>query len=154
MDLVRICEIPTCRMVSSGIGKLGSPKFRRFEEWFRRFPQPLCPHDYLYWEGEWPEIGGFHWLYLHEDGMEVPEEFRVVDFRGGLYAVVTGTETELSHAEELATISRFARLNHLLLDRSRPELLNIITPPVAAAVMNFRQMDYYVPVKPVEKYRE
>ena len=141
-------------MVSSGIGKFGDKKFACFEAWFRGLPQPLCPHDYLYWEGEWPEIGGFHWLYVYEDGMKVPEEFKVVDFRGGLYAVVTSTETEQSHAEELAAITRFVRLNHLQLDRSRTELLNVITPPAAAAVMSFRQMNYYVPVKPVEKYGE
>jgi AraC family transcriptional regulator len=34
MELVRIYEIPDCKMVSSGIGMFGEEKFERFNNWF------------------------------------------------------------------------------------------------------------------------
>lgn len=32
---------------------------------------------------------GFHWLYMYEDGMCIPKEFDIIDFRVGLYAFAT-----------------------------------------------------------------
>ena len=35
----------------------------------------LFPKDFLFWDGS-----GFHWVYMFEEGMDVPEEFDIIDF--------------------------------------------------------------------------
>ena len=89
MQGVRIYEIPDCRMVSSGTGQFGEEKFDRFSEWFSTLPGSTFPKDYLFWNGE-----GFEWLYLYEEGMEVPEGYEIVPFKGGLYAVATDIDQQ------------------------------------------------------------
>ena len=83
MESVRIYEIPDCKMVSSGIGMFGEENFERFLAWMSTQPQSIFPRAFLFWDGEWGVSGGFHWLYLYEEGMEVPDGCSVVDFRGG-----------------------------------------------------------------------
>lgn len=82
MESVRIYEMPDCRMVKSGSGLFGESALERFEAWMDRQPKGMFPRDYLSFDGK-----GFVWYYLYEDGMDVPEEFEIVDFPGGLYAV-------------------------------------------------------------------
>ena len=41
------------------------------------------------WDDSDPGQTGFHWLYTYREGTEVPEDFEIVDFCGGLYAVAT-----------------------------------------------------------------
>ena len=98
MHAVRIIEIPDCKMVSSGIGNFGEEKFGRFNDWFSSLPRTIWPRDYMFWDGEPGVSGGLHWLYLYEDGMEVPAEFAIIDFKSGLYAIATDidqrTDTE------------------------------------------------------------
>ena len=65
MELVRIYEMPDCKMVSSGIGMFGGEKFDRFEKWFNALPRAMHPKDFLFWDGEWQVSGGFHWLYMY-----------------------------------------------------------------------------------------
>ncbi len=84
MQSVRIYEMPACKMVSSGTGMFGEGKFNLFDEWLSSQKKGLFPKDFLFWAGE-----GFIWLYMYEDGMNVPNEFEIVDFQGGLYAVAT-----------------------------------------------------------------
>lgn len=142
MQSIRIYEMPDCKMVSSGTGMFGEGKFHLFEEWFSSQKRGLFPKDFLYWAGE-----GFVWLYLFEDGMAVPPELEIVDFQGGLYAVATGidqkTDKELMNKE----MDKFLDENGFERDTSRPELGNIITPPLAQEIMGYEQMDYYTPIK-------
>ena len=35
----------------------------------------LFPRDFLFWDGN-----GFHWVYMYEEGMNVPTEFDIIDF--------------------------------------------------------------------------
>lgn len=142
MQSVRIYEMPSCKMVSSGIGMFGEEKFERFNEWFSKQIRGLFPKDFLFWEGT-----GFHWLYTYEDGMEVPEEFDIIDFQGGLYAVATDidqkTDTELMKKE----VDEFLDINGFERDATRPEMGNIITSPMAQEIMGYEQMDYYTPIR-------
>ena len=142
MQSVRIYEMPNCKMVSSGIGMFGEEKFERFDEWFSKQKRGLFPKDFLFWDGT-----GFHWLYMYEEGMEVPAEFDIIDFPGGLYAVATDidqkTDTELMRKE----VDEFLSANGLERDTSRLELGNIITSPTIREIMGYEQMDYYTPVK-------
>ena len=90
---------------------------------------------------------GFAWLYLYEDGMDVPKEFEIIEIQGGLYAVATdidqSTDKELMNTE----VDQFLSENGFVRDISRPELGNIITSPLAKTIMGYEQMDYYIPIK-------
>lgn len=142
MQSIKIYEMPDCKMVSSGKGMFGEEKFNRFEEWFSSQKRGLFPKDFLF-GGE----DGFTWLYMLEDGMNVPPEFEIVDFKGGLYAVATDidqkTDTELMNAE----VNKFLSENGFERDDLRPQLGNIITSPLAQEIMGYEQMDYYFPIK-------
>ncbi len=146
MHLIRIYEIPTCKMVSSGIGMFGEEKFDLFDKWLSAQPRSVFPKDYLFYDktdaGE-----GFHWLYLYEDGMTVPDEFDVIDFKGGLYAVATDMDEGTDKNAMNKAIQEFIHANGFEFDTTRPELGNVITPPSVAEVMGYNQMDYYYPIK-------
>ena len=151
METVRIYEIPDCKMVSSGIGKFGEGKLERFSEWFSSLqPKAIFPQDFLFWDGEWQVSGGFHWLHVYTEGMEVPEEFDVIDFKGGLYAVVTDIDGQPNEGAMEAR-DEFLQSHNLELDKSRAELCTIITPQTATAILGYMQMDYWTPIKPNKK---
>ncbi len=143
MQGVRIYGMPDCKVVSSGIGMFGEGKFERFEAWFSAQPQGLFPRDFLFQEGT-----GFHWVYLYEDGMEVPAEFDVIDFPGGLYAVATDRDGKTDIEAMNAEVDAFLAQNGFQRDSTRKELGNIITPPLAQKTIGYSQMDYYFPIRP------
>ena len=142
MQKVRVLEMPDCCMVSSGIGMFGEERFEAFEAWMSSQKRSLFPKDFLFWEQT-----GFHWLYLYEEGMTVPEEFEIVDFTGGLYAVTTGIDQQTDRKAMESEIDRFLNENGFERDASRPELGNIITSPLAKQALGYEQMDYYTPIK-------
>lgn len=142
MQSVRIYEMPDCRMVSSGIGMFGDERFEVFDRWMSRQERGLFPKDFLFWDQT-----GFHWVYMYEDGMSVPSELALIDFKGGLYAVATGIDQKTDRERMNAEVDRFLGENGLERDPSRPELGNIITSPLAREIMGYEQMDYYTPVK-------
>jgi AraC family transcriptional regulator len=146
METVRIYEIPDCKMVSSGIGMFGEEKFGRFNAWFSSLPRSVFPRDFLFWDGEYGVSGGFHWLYLYDDSTSVPDEFAVIDFKGGLYAVVTDIDQK-DNTGAMKARDEFLASHGLEIDRSRPELGNIITSPLGEKALGYNQMDYYTPVK-------
>ena len=142
MQSVRIYEMPACKMVSSGIGMFGEENFNIFEKWLSSQKRSLFPKDFLYWAGE-----GFVWLYMYEDGMNVPKEFKIIDFKGGLYAVATDIDQKTDKKLLNTEMNKFLSENGLEHDTSRTELGNIITSPLAKEIMGYEQMDYYLPIK-------
>lgn len=142
MQNVRVYEMPDCKMVSSGVGMFGEEKFETFNERMSSQKRGLFPRDFLFWDG-----GGFHWIYIYEDGMNVPEGFDIIDFKGGLYAVATGIDQQTDMDFMNAEIDKFLNDNGFERDASRSELGNIITSPLAQEIMGYEQMDYYTPIK-------
>ena len=142
MQSVRSYEMPACKMVSFGTGMFGEGKLNLFDEWLSSQKRGLFPKDFLFWAGE-----GFVWLYMYEDGMNVPNEFEIVDFQGGLYAVATDIDQKTDKGLMDAEIDRFLSENRFERDTSRSELGNIITSPLAKEIMGYEQMDYYIPIK-------
>lgn len=142
MQSIRICEMPDCKMVSSGIGMFGEEKFNRFEEWFSLQKRSLFPKDFLYCEGD-----GFNWLYIFEDNMSVPSEFEIIDFQGGLYAITTDIDQQTNMEFMKAEVDKFLSENGFERDESRPELGNIITSLLVHEIMGYEQMNYYTPIK-------
>ena len=146
MELVRIIEIPDCKMVSSGIGMFGEEKFDNFANWFGSLPSRIFSFDFLFYEGEGQSFKGMHWLYLYEEGMDVPKEYDIIDFKGGLYAIATAIDGQ-SNAEAVKARDAFLESHGFEIDPSRPELGNIITSALANKALGYNQMDYYTPVK-------
>lgn len=144
MQGIRIYEIPACKMVSSGVGMFGEEKLERFDQWFSTLPRGIFPRDFLFWDAA---AGGFQWLYQYEEGMQVPSEFQVIDFQGGLYAVATDVDQNTDEAAMAAGVDQFLQAHGLERDLSRPQLGNVITSPRAEKILGFLQMDYYIPVK-------
>ena len=142
MQSVRIYEMPKCKMVSSGIGMFGEGKLEKFMEWFSLQKRSMFPKDFLFWD-----VSGFHWLYMYEDGMDVPEEFNIIDFEGGLYAVATDIDQKTNMDLMKQEVDSFLSRNGLERDDSRQELGNIITSPTVKKILGYEQMDYYTPVK-------
>ncbi len=144
MESVRIYEIPACRMVSSGSGMFGDGVLEKFMEWMDGQKRSMFPKDFLWFDGR-----GFVWYYLYEDGINVPDEFEIVDFAGGLYAVGTGIdEDEADAVRTKAEIDAFIEKSGCFeKDPTRAELGNIITSGAAQKAMGYCQMDYYTPVR-------
>lgn len=147
MQAIRIYEMPDCKMVSSGIGMFEEGKFDRFERWFSAQPRGLFPRDFLF-SDEGPDGSGFHWLFMYEEGMDVPEEFEIIDFPGGLYAVATDIDQKTDAAAMGKEVDAFLAASGFERDESRKMLGNIITPPIAQQILGYMQMDYYTPIKP------
>lgn len=102
----------------------------------------FVPKRFLFWEGS-----GFHWVYMYEEGMNVPAEFDIIDFKGGLYAVATGIDQQTDRDLMNTEVDKFLSENGFERDISRPELGNIITSSLAQEIMGYEQMDYYTPIK-------
>ena len=142
MQSIRIYEMPSCKMVSSGIGMFGEEKFDRFNQWLSSQERGLFPKDFLFFEN-----GGFHWVYMYDEGMDVPEEFEIIDFKGGLYAVATDIDQKTDTEQMKIEVDLFLKESGFERDDSRPELGNIITTPLIKSILGSEQMDYYTPIK-------
>ena len=147
MQNVRIFEIPDCKMVSSGIGMFGDGTLEKFDAWMSELPRSIYPMDFLYWDSSDKEKQGFHWIYLYAPGMNVPEEFPVIDFHGGLYAVTTDIDQQTDMDAMNAELDEFLKKNGFERDEARPSLGNIITSPRAKETLGYEQMDYWTPIK-------
>lgn len=150
MQNVRIYDMPDCKMVSSGITMFGEERMTQFADWFSSQPRTIFPHNFLTFDSD-GEKSGFVWLYLYQDGMEVPEMFDVVDFKGGLYAVTTDIDQHTDMDALYAGLNLFLSENHLQRDPSRKDLGNIIGTPAVREILGYDQMDYYTPVKRKEE---
>ena len=136
MQNIRIIKIPKFKMVSSGIGMFGEENLETFSEQFSNSPGTIYPKDFLYWDET-----GFCWLYLYDESLSPPDKFEIVDFEGGLYSVATDIEDMKKEIDEFLCKNGFER------DKSRYELGNIITSPLARKTLGHEQMDYYFPIK-------
>lgn len=142
MENIRIIQFGTCKMVTSGIGLFGDPNFVQFEKFMKQAKNNTpYPHDFLSGAD-----GKFEWYYLYEEGMDTMG-LDVVDFDGGLYAVVCGIDAQ-SNKEEMAAVKKFLETSHFEQDNSRRFLGNVIPlSDKGKAALGYAQMDYYVPIK-------
>jgi hypothetical protein len=144
MENVRIYEILACKMVASQCGMFGDGKLESFNDWFSAFPRPIFPKDFMFFD---QSQGGFIWYYIYSDGMHIPDEFKIIDFPGGLYAVASEVDGQDS-SEVIKEIKNFIEEKGCFEeDTTRTYLGNIPTPPSASKAMGYEQMDYYVPIK-------
>lgn len=141
MELIRIIEIPDCKMVTSGVGMFGNENFTRFGELLSSLGPTLYPQDFLAGVD-----GGLEWFLLYREGMDTLG-LDVVDFKGGLYAVVCGIDAQ-SNAEEMAAVEAFIEGHNVEHDPTRPCLGHIITNSASAKeALGYEQMDYFTPIR-------
>lgn len=144
MEYIRLQYFPACRMVTSGKGFFGDENFSRFEKLLAKEQRTSpYPQDFLTGNEQWME-----WLYLYRDGMDT-FGMDVIDFPGGLYAVVCGIDAQ-SNAAEMAAVAEFMEKYGLERDNSRPDMGNIVGNRETQAVLGYEQMDYWTPVKKKE----
>lgn len=144
MENIRIIEMPRCKIVSSQCGVFGDGRLEKFDEWFSSFPKEMFPKDFLWYD---KEQNGCVWFYIYDESMDVPKDFNITDFEGGLYAVITGIDGN-DTTEVISTVKKFIRENDKIEeDITREYLCNVITPPTATEILGYNQMDYYAPIK-------
>lgn len=149
MQNVRIYEMPDCKMVSSGITMFGEERMDKFMAWHETQPRSIFPNDFLTFDSDGEKFGML-WMVFYQEGMEVPEEFEIIDFKGGLYAVFTDIDQRTDMDACNIEVDAFLAANNLQRDPSRKDLGNIITSPAAKELLGYEQMDYYAPVKAKE----
>ena len=146
MQAVRVLWMPPCRMASSGKGMFGQDKFDRFMAWMDGQERGLHPRDYLCGDED-----GLEWLYELSEGMQAPPEMEVIKFSGGLYAVTTDIDQRTDIEDMARAVDAFLEAHGLERDASRREMGHIISAPEVSAILGYEQMDYYAPVKKIEK---
>lgn len=149
MQTVRIIFFPDCKMVSSGFGSFGEPNFALFQEWFGKqtvYPS-LYSYDFLSDCGG--ASSGMQWMYIYNEHMEVPDKLKIIDFKGGYYAVVTAIDCDAPSYEcAMAARDEYLRANGLEFDTSRWQLGHILTGyPLVKDIFGAGQMDYWMPIK-------
>ena len=97
--------------------------------------------------GVWKQTKCGITIYLYEDGMSVPEEFAIINFKGGLYAVTTDIDQKTDMDTMNAEIDAFLMENGFERDKTRPDLGNVITSPRVKETMGYEQMNYWTPIK-------
>ena len=143
MQAVRIIEIPSCKVVSSGIGMFGDEGFDKFDAFISSLPSTMYSRDFLFEDG-----GGLHWVLVYDDRMNIPDGLAVIDFAySGLYAVTTDIDGRTDIAAMDKELHAFLHENGFEQDESRPRTGNVITPKQAEEVLGYSQMDYFMPIK-------
>ena len=103
--------------------------------------------DFLFWDSSDPEKQGFNWLYVYEEGMDVPNDLKIIDFKGGLYAVANDIDQRTDMDAMRIAVDEFLNENGFERDPSRSDLGNIITTPLIKETLGYDQMDYWAPIK-------
>jgi AraC family transcriptional regulator len=144
MEKVRIYDFPKCKMVSSGIIR---PE--RFLKWAAALPRQIFPRYFFYVVGDdgyFPVRCG---MCIYENGMDVPDEFDIIDFKGGLYAVTTFDVERDSNQKQYEILNEFCKAYNCEFDNTRDELRSIYTTPKTKKVLGYEQMDIYTPIRQV-----
>ena len=148
MENVRIYDMPACKMVVSPCGMFGDGTLDSFFEWFTKLPRTMFPRDYLWFN---KEKGGFSWYLIYDETITVPDEFSIIDFPGGLYAVATDIDGQDDTPARNAIKDFINKTGCFEEDTSREMLGNVITSPSASEAMGYNQMDYYTPIRVITK---
>ena len=156
-DAVRIIELPASKMIWSGICPSSESKddetIRRFSEWCFAHDElrkdRFYARDFLWHD---TQAHGFAWGLAVT---EVPEDtggWEVIDFPGGLFAVVNYNceEGERGAVDAYYGIKKWVEKSGCFaMDEGagRYVMWNMINPEAAAAAMGYGQCDQYVPIR-------
>ena len=152
-NAVRIIELPACKMIWSGVCKDGantmeSPQLRKFNEWWT--VQDKLRSDRFY-------ARDFMWHDSYAGGMawglavaKIPDDtggYEVIDFPGGLYAVVNYSDNAegayMSIKKWIEESGCFVADN----SASRHFMWHFISTEGAKDAMGYYQYDFYFPIR-------
>ena len=156
-DAVRIIELPACKMVWSGICPKSESKndetIRRFNEWFpaqdKLRKDRFYARDFLWHD---TQVNGFAWGLAVA---EVPEDtggWEVIDFPGGLFAVVNYNcvEGDRGPVDAYYGIEKWVEKSGCFaMDEGagRYVMWHMFNPNAAYEAMGYGQCDQYVPIR-------
>ncbi len=147
---IRIVELPTCRMVTSGV-KQGN-NHRKFDKMWGKLDvkrkDRFFPRDFMWWD---KRSNGPVWWYAVEDWITEADTsgFKFVDFDGGMYATVIVPDFDYNEAlrayngikDWIAKHENFAldeRLGH--------ETMWHVTGPDITDLLGYTQVEYFFPI--------
>jgi hypothetical protein len=149
-NAVRIVELPSCKMVSSG--PLDSfEMFIRFHDWFSEYDKlhgdRFYPHNFMWTDTD----GKMVWNYAVPEIHTETDGFAIIDFAGGLYAASISVDADgEDHDKVLDGIKEWVSASGCFeLDEtsSRRSLGTITSPENIKDVMGYDQMDLLFPIK-------
>jgi hypothetical protein len=144
---IRILELPSARMATSGNRSL-----EEFDAWWSELDKTrkdkFFPRDFMWFDAESEKLV---WYYALPPDADDPEEFDVVDFVGGLYAVAISKDEDDADGERVyAGIKKWVEDSGVFeVDENprRHSMFHVVTPDEAYKAMGFRQLDIFVPIK-------
>ena len=156
-NAVRIIELPACKMVWSGVYKdasndADSSLLKRYEKWMTA--QDALRRDRFYSRDfMWYDIGagGLAWGLAVVKTPEDTGGYDVIDFPGGLYAVVNYADNDAEGAHKhiqkwIEDSGCFASDDNA----NRHFMWHFISTEAAKAAMGYYQYDFYFPIRIVE----
>lgn len=143
---VRVVELPACRMATSKGHTLSE-----FNQWWSALDQArkdrFFPRDFMYFDAK---AGELVWLFALPEGASA-DEYDVIRFAGGLYAVAISKDNDDADGERVLNgIKAWVKTTGAFADDesdARPTLFHVVTPNAAFEKMGYRQLDIYLPVK-------
>ena len=148
---VRIVELPSCRMVTSGV-KNGD-NHKRFEKMWKKLDKKrkdrFFPRDFMWYD---ERTGKMVWWYAIEE--LVTEEdtagFKIIDFEGGVYA--TMIVPDFGYSEALRAYNSLntwvAEHDNFELDeRQGHKALWHVTKPDTRKLLGYRQVEYFFAIR-------
>ena len=151
---VRIIELPACKMVWSGVCKDGSnvaenERLKHFNEWWTA--QDKLRRDLFYardfmWHDS--EANGLAWGLAVAEIPKGTSGYEVMDFPGGLYAVVNYADNDAEGAYK--NIKKWVEESGCFApddSASRHFLWHFISTEAVKTAMGYYQYDFYFPIK-------
>ncbi|NLU42640.1 MAG: GyrI-like domain-containing protein [Firmicutes bacterium] len=147
MEGIRVLELPRSRMATSGNRSL-----EEFNTWWSEVDKArkdrFFPRDFMWFDAE---SGRLVWYYALPPDAADPEDFDVVDFPGGLYAVAVSRDEDDADGERVyAEIKRWVEDSRVFAVDEGPRrhtMFHVVTPDEAYLAMGFRQLDIFVPIR-------
>lgn len=150
---VRIVELPSCRMASSGPSPDAQPfaeggLLSRFSDWFTQQHDPLrlAPRDLMWFD---QDAKALVWGYLLAPGQS-GGPWPVLPFDGGLYAsAVSRDEDDADGERVLDQVRAWVADSPFEAAESveRPVVFRVATTPGAAEVLGYHQLEIMLPVR-------
>jgi len=147
MDGIRIVELPSARMVTSG-----NQELEGFDRWWsgvdRERKDRFFPRDFMWFD---PDAKRLVWYYALPDWLSDTGGYETVDFPGGLYAAAVSRDQDDKDGERVhqAVKEWVQRSGCFAVDEGsrRRTLFHVVTPDAAFRAMGYRQLDLFIPIK-------
>ncbi|HWI52729.1 MAG TPA: GyrI-like domain-containing protein [Symbiobacteriaceae bacterium] len=147
MDGIRIIELPSAKMVTSGDKDLNG-----FDQWWSRIDRErkdrFFPRDFMWFDRETKRPV---WFYALPEGVSDTGGYETVDFPGGLYAVAISKDGDDRDGERVYQLVKewVQDSGCFALDEQpgRYTMFHVITSDTAFRAMGYRQLDLFIPIK-------